>query len=252
LHSLAGFIKPVAMNQAHIPQRLPETMSAKDIGVHMGKLRAQFNLTLQEVSERLHIRTRYVSAIEEARYELMPGKVYARGYVHTYAEFLGLDANQVVAQCFANELPANAQPLPASPSRTDAARATSFAQWRSYGVMGIVALVLLLLVVQMGGRANDSEEPVANVAPVPEAMLASVRNLVMPTPDNYDCLMDDALLDCFFADNVTRTMTRLEGDTHLPFGGDIDVASMVIAPADADEEPVAEEMPAEATSTADE
>ena len=227
-------------------------MSAKDIGVHMAKLREQFNLTLQEVSERLHIRTRYVSAIEEARYELMPGKVYARGYVQTYAEFLGLDANQVVAQCFANELPAHAQPLPSSPSRTDAARATSFAQWRSYGVMGIVALVVLLLVTQMGGRANDNEEPVANVAPVPEAMLASVRNLVMPTPGNHDCLMDDAVLDCFFADTVTRAMLRLEGEHHLPFGGDIDVSSMAIVPAEPEDATVVDEAPAQVTSSADE
>lgn len=89
------------MRMSQTPVRIPETMTPKEIGAYMGGLREHFKLSLQDVSERLHIRVRYVQAIEQSQIEQLPGKVYARGYVHTYAEFLGLDADQVAAQWFA-------------------------------------------------------------------------------------------------------------------------------------------------------
>lgn len=203
----------------------------------MAALRAGFNLTPQEVSERLHIRPRYVNAIEEGRYELMPGKVYARGYVHTYAEFLGLNADEIVAQCFAGELPANAQPVPvpayAAPSMMPRGQQLARKNWRAYGIVGAVALAALLLVSQLSGHESREPEapPVSNVAPVPEAMLASVRNLVMPTPQNYDCLTGDAALSCLFADAVTHTIDRLENAAPL-FATNIDVSSLMVVPAE--------------------
>ena len=91
------------MNQAAPQLRVPESMGPKELGSYMRGLREHFKLSPQDVSERLHIRMRYVTAIEEANYDAMPGKIYARGYVQTYAEFLGLDAEQVVKQCFPAE-----------------------------------------------------------------------------------------------------------------------------------------------------
>ncbi len=85
---------------AYTPLRLPATMSRADIGPYMRSLREHYTLSQQDVSERLHIRGRYVYAIEAGEFDALPGQVYAKGYVHTYAEFLGLDAEQVVGICF--------------------------------------------------------------------------------------------------------------------------------------------------------
>lgn len=241
--------------QAYIPQRLPDSMSPPEIGAHMAKLRQQFNLTQQEVSARLHIRPRYVSAIEEGKFELLPGKVYARGYVHTYAEFLGLDPEHVVAQCFTGENAAAVAvpvtPLPRSAPRHHPARAST--PWRSYAILGVAGLVLLLVVTQLTGRNDDAAQQEQAVAPVPEAMLQSVRNLFMPTPTNYDCLTRNATLECFYADTTTRALMTLDTDMPLHFTGDLDLSTMILLPPAAPDAAAEEgEKPAEGTSKVDE
>ena len=227
----------MGMTALQVAELLTETATPRTIGAQMAQLRMQFNLTPQEVSERLHIRTRYVTAIEEGRYDVMPGKVYARGYVHTYAEFLGMDANQIVAQCFAGDAPANAQPLP--PQARSVAYTTartgpkiSSGQWRGYAVFGVVALAVVLLVSQLGGPSREPEAPVTSVAPVPDVMLASVRNLIMPTAGNYTCLTRDVVLACFFADHVTQSLSRLDAEETVHFGGEIDVFSAMMTVAE--------------------
>lgn len=215
------------MSPAPTAARLPETMTPREIGAHMARLREQFGLTAQEVSERLHIRARYVGAMEEGRYDLLPGKVYARGYVHTYAEFLGLEAEWVVAQCFADDLPAAPAKLPHTRRSLVAASGGGRTRHRAI-LVAVAVLVLLIMLRQPGGTGPGGDAAKSGVAPVPEALLASVRTMVMPTAGNHACLTTDTLLGCFFADNTTRALAHLGAGEPLRFGGDVDVSSMAV------------------------
>jgi cytoskeleton protein RodZ len=51
---------------------------------------------LVSVAEVLRVRLFYLEAIEEARYSVLPGNVYAIGFIRTYAEYLGLDSEEVI------------------------------------------------------------------------------------------------------------------------------------------------------------
>jgi hypothetical protein len=44
------------------------------------------------------IRTRFLEAIEDGRFEDLPGEIYARGFIRNYAAYLGLNADAVEAQ----------------------------------------------------------------------------------------------------------------------------------------------------------
>lgn len=212
------------MNQHVTLLRVPENMSAREIGVYIAHLRDQFHLSQQEVSERLHIRTRYVSAIEEGRFDLMPGKVYARGYLHKYAEFLGLDADQIVGQCLPTD--SDATPRLAPIRVATAPRPSTVVPRRGYGMWVVLALVAAFAAQQLWGGGDATDTEAVAVAPVPEAMLHSVRNMVMPTPNNAQCLTTDTLLGCFYSDNITRALTRLHANNALPFGQDVDLSLM--------------------------
>lgn len=52
--------------------------------------REKAGYTIEEVSEILKIRKKYIMDIEEGTLEDMPGKVYIKGYTNAYHEFLGL------------------------------------------------------------------------------------------------------------------------------------------------------------------
>ncbi len=51
---------------------------------------------LQDIAALLRIRYPFLEAIEDGRYQELPGSAYAIGFVRTYAEHLGLDSEEVV------------------------------------------------------------------------------------------------------------------------------------------------------------
>lgn len=196
----------------------------------MARLREQFGLSPQAVSERLHIRARYIMAMEEGRYDLMPAKAYARGYMHSYAEFLGMDADEVVARCFAQVAATPTPPTPATRHMPSPRAALTNTPWRSYAITAIVILGVLLLATQLTSLLASSSAESSAVAPVPDAMLSSVRTIVMPTADNYACLTDadEQLLSCFHADASSRTLSELD---LMALGGytmNIDVTDLIL------------------------
>lgn len=66
------------------------------VGTLLCATRMRVGKDLQQVAEILHIRYTYLVAIEDARYEDLPGQAYAIGFVRAYADHLGLDGDEVV------------------------------------------------------------------------------------------------------------------------------------------------------------
>lgn len=71
----------------------PET---KRVGDMLQQHRVRSGFDLAEVSGYLHIRPGYLEAIEQGRFDRLPGPAYATGFVRAYAGFLGLDADAIV------------------------------------------------------------------------------------------------------------------------------------------------------------
>lgn len=67
-----------------------------DIGKILKEARESKHLTLDDVSRETHILTRYLSAIEEGNYSIVPDRIYVIGIVRKYADFLGLDGSELV------------------------------------------------------------------------------------------------------------------------------------------------------------
>jgi cytoskeleton protein RodZ len=80
------------------------------MGVFGDKLRREREMrgiTLGEISESTKISKRWLQALENEEFNLLPGGVFNRGFVRSYARFLGLDEDQAVADYVAasNEQP---------------------------------------------------------------------------------------------------------------------------------------------------
>ena len=69
-----------------------------EIGQLLRQTREAKELSLADVEEQTRIRQRYLSALESGDWDEMPNLVAARGFLRTYANFLGLDADELVAQ----------------------------------------------------------------------------------------------------------------------------------------------------------
>jgi cytoskeletal protein RodZ len=67
-----------------------------EIGNSLRHARERRQLSLEDVERALKIRTRYLAALEEERFEVLPGEAYTKGFLRTYAEYLGLDSQLFV------------------------------------------------------------------------------------------------------------------------------------------------------------
>jgi cytoskeletal protein RodZ len=66
------------------------------IGQRLRAEREEQRLTLEKVFEAIRIRVQYLQALEEDDLSAMPSPVQARGYLRNYAEYLGLDVEQML------------------------------------------------------------------------------------------------------------------------------------------------------------
>jgi cytoskeletal protein RodZ len=51
---------------------------------------------LNQVEQHTAIRTRYIKALEDERFDVLPGPTYTRGFLRAYADYLGLDGQLFV------------------------------------------------------------------------------------------------------------------------------------------------------------
>jgi cytoskeleton protein RodZ len=67
-----------------------------EIGGSLREARLKRGLTPADVQKAIRIRDRYLQALEEERWEILPGDAYVKGFLRTYADYLGLDGNLYV------------------------------------------------------------------------------------------------------------------------------------------------------------
>ena len=68
------------------------------IGTELRAERQRRQLSIIDVSTTLRIQQSHLSALEEGRTDDLPGPTYAIGFLRTYAEFLGLDGEEIIRQ----------------------------------------------------------------------------------------------------------------------------------------------------------
>ncbi|AXF55073.1 helix-turn-helix domain-containing protein [Salicibibacter kimchii] len=88
-----------------------------ELGQFLQEKREEKGWGLDEVQTRTKIQKRYLLAIEEGRYDDLPGTFYARAFIKSYAEALELEPEEVFAD-FEHDLPKPRKESVELPSRT--------------------------------------------------------------------------------------------------------------------------------------
>jgi cytoskeletal protein RodZ len=89
----------------HNPARDEDGIQEPGIGRLLEHKRKEQGLSLEEVEQATKIRKRYLMGLEHDDYAVLPDAVYARGFLKTYANYLGLDG-----EAFARELKSTRKP----------------------------------------------------------------------------------------------------------------------------------------------
>lgn len=88
------------------------------IGASLREARTRRGLSSADVQKAIRIRERYLTALEEERWEQLPGDAYAKGFLRTYAEFLGLDGDLYIDEWNSRFAHPDEAPAPEPPSRS--------------------------------------------------------------------------------------------------------------------------------------
>jgi cytoskeleton protein RodZ len=124
-------------------------------------------LSLSEVSEEIRIRSVYLAAIEEENWKAIGAAVYARGFLRTYARFLGLDPEEVVGAFNRSVRPSEEPPSEPLPRRTDrSSQRGSLMVW----IAASVAVVLVAYVFYNALTLRRQPAPVAMESATPSSL----------------------------------------------------------------------------------
>jgi cytoskeletal protein RodZ len=130
-----------------------------DIGSSLREARTRQGLDFPELEQRTKIRPKYLRALEDEQFEILPAPTYVRGFLRSYAEALGLDGQPFVDEYnsrFAvgdDDVPVRVRRAPQPRRRDRTPRESRIAVLAVLGIAVVMALVIAAW--RFGGPEND-------------------------------------------------------------------------------------------------
>lgn len=132
-----------------------------ELGKTLSQARLARGLTLLDVERDTRISRRYLDALEREDFAVFPAPVYQRAFLRTYAQYLGLDANELL-RLFPQKGQDSVQ-LQALPEvKTPPVGAVPF-NWILTGGVLVALLVAAIFVFRMG--RGDAPPPLPDTRP---------------------------------------------------------------------------------------
>ena len=129
------------------------------IGETLREARTAAGIQLDDAERTIRIRIRYLDALENEEWDVLPGDAYVRGFLHTYADFLGLDGAALVDEYDRQEVPAQAErsmDAPFEPPRPMGGRNLTMRRIGWGAIFVAAALAALFIVLGITGGSNQS------------------------------------------------------------------------------------------------
>lgn len=213
------------------------------LGEEFRAAREARGLSLSDVADHIHIRSVYLQALENEDWSVIGAAVYARGFIRTYARFLGLDPESAVARfndARAPETPASQPSSAASLSGPAERRSPSPALW----IAAVLAFILVAAVgynyysLKLASRASGpraaipaatpapavSAPAVAESTPAPTPRLVRTMTLRLSAPSWVRIVVDgDNVMEGTFPQGTVRTFHGKKATIRIGNAGGVDL-----------------------------
>jgi len=174
---------------------------SSSFGTWLRRQREAREISLREIAERTKISMRYLQAMEEDRFEVLPAPVFAKGFLREYARYVGLSPDDVVNHYLSVQQPQAS--VEGGDSRGERRALGSWPQWLPLvlGIallLGLAALLALLSDRWRQHRAGAAEQrppivapPATPVPPAPAVPAAPPSAALEVTVDfNQECWVE--------------------------------------------------------------
>jgi cytoskeleton protein RodZ len=129
-----------------------------EIGVMLREARMRAHIDISEIETETKIRAKYLRALENEEWDLLPGPTFVKSFLRTYAEALGLDAKLIVEEFkLRHERPSefDLQPIRATNAGRERRKVPGpvVPRW-AVGLLLVLALVVALYALGRGGGSS--------------------------------------------------------------------------------------------------
>jgi len=176
-----------------------------EIGSTLREARVRRNLTLQQVEEDTKIRVKYVQAMENEDFDIMPGPTYVKGFLRTYSEYLGLDPDVIVGEYRTRE-PRGIARVHEEPfgGVSTLGKPRSHRGRNTIVFVAVICLLVLAVIWALGRNQTPqsqlptepddiglaSPSPTPSPTPIPTVTPVPVRDIVKITAKDGDCWIE--------------------------------------------------------------
>jgi cytoskeleton protein RodZ len=154
-----------------------------EIGSSLREARLRQSLDFPEVEQATKIRGKYLRALEDEQFDVLPAQTYVKGFLRNYAEYLGLDGQLYVDEFNSRYVAGEDEVAPRPPRRSPPPRAPRVqSRIVLLTVLGIAAVALIVIVAWTRGGSGkptipglDTKQSQSNVTHRRTHHLAAVR-----------------------------------------------------------------------------
>jgi cytoskeleton protein RodZ len=133
-----------------------------EIGATLREARMRARVDVSEIEAKTKIRAKYLRALENEEWSLLPGPTFIKSFLRTYAQALDLDGRALVEEYrLHHERPSEASfdPITSTPQRARG-RVPGSGPSRGYMLsVGVVVVVIVLLIVLLVSGGGSSKNP---------------------------------------------------------------------------------------------
>lgn len=133
------------------------------IGAQLKEAREKKELSHEEVHARIKIHPRVLQLLEEDKFEKLPSPLFAKGFLRSYADFLQMDADEIVRNYEKQGRREPEQVLYIRPA--ESGRDGAQIRWAAPAGLAIVALAVLVALLAGGRWAADKIGPSKGAKP---------------------------------------------------------------------------------------
>lgn len=130
-----------------------------EIGTSLREARLRQGLDFPEIEQGTKIRGKYLRALEDEQFDLLPAQTYVKGFLRSYAEYLGLDGQLYVDEYNSryvigeDDTPVHARRVPAARRRKNERRESSMV------LLSLTLIGVFTALVIAAWRFGEPEEP---------------------------------------------------------------------------------------------
>jgi cytoskeletal protein RodZ len=171
-------------------------------------------IDISEVEVRTKIRAKYLRAMENEEWDMLPGPIYVKSFLRTYSDFLGLDSRMLIDDYRRRyERPSDQEPRPIATlgrerERDRGPRGPVLPSWALVGLVLLAIVIVLYIVGNMtsstpptttGARGTPSKHhkhhataPPTTTTSTTPAPPKTVTLTITPTSPVYICMANQA------------------------------------------------------------